>query len=191
MSVMMADWLSRSGVFALTFLLSSGAFAQPSGKRAEMWEAYQASRPIAERAWMAAVMGYELAVLAEAKAANKANIAEERQSARRGGGVVDLAALHAYQERIREAEEETARIKSLAKSMGIRPAKAASPAVESVAKCVSPGVNDSLLRDEQAFSKEDAEAGTCFWLYLFHCEVSGDGESVRGWKAERFGAAAR
>jgi TolA-binding protein len=173
----------------LTFSVMAGAgrsaVAQGTAKRAAMWEAYQSSRPIADRDWLPAVFGYELAAQAEVKVANKANIANERKAAKHGG-VVDLEALYQYQQRIREADEESARIRGLAKSMGVRPAKSSSASVDTVAKCVQSG-SDSTLRDERVFSAEDAEAGSCFWLYLLHCEISGDGESVRGWMSQAFG----
>ena len=171
---------------ASVVLSSGGAAAQsPAARRAAMWNAYQASHPVAERTWMPAVLGYELAAQAEVKVANKANIADERKSAKRGAGVVDLQALYMYQQRVREADEEVSRLKGLAKSMGLRPAKASSDAVQTVAECVRTA-NDSTLRAERNFSADDATAGTCFWLYLLHCELM-DGESVRGWTAQTFG----
>jgi len=174
--------------FALVALSGGSASAQSAAaRRAAMWDAYQASRPTAERVWLPAVLGYELAAQAEVKAANKANIADEYKSAKRcGGGVVDLAAIHAYQERIREADAEIVRLKGLARSEGIKPAKASSDQVQAVATCVH-AANDSTLRNERNFSAEDAEAGSCFWLYLLHCEFSGNGESVRGWVSQTFG----
>lgn len=149
-----------------------------------MWEAYQASRPTADR-WMPAVLAYELAAQAEIKAANRANIADERKSAKQGGGVVNLRTLYTYQDRIREAESEIARLNGFAKSMGVRPAEATSEAVETVTSCVQGG-SDSTLRIEREFSAADAEAGSCFWLYLLHCELM-DGERVRGWMSQAFG----
>ena len=171
--------------FVGAVLLSRGVVAQASARRAAMWEAYQASRLIAERTWTLAVLGYELAAQEEIKAANRANIADERKAAKHGG-VVDLGALYRYQQRIREADEETARIKGLAKSMGVRPAKASSASVETVSECIRTA-SDSTLRDERTFSAGDAGAGTCFWLYLLHCELTGNGEVVRGWMAQAFG----
>lgn len=175
---------SAALVLILAVLTSGSVHAQPAARRAAMWETYQSSRPTADK-WLPAVLSYELAAQAEIKAANKANIAEERRSARQGGGVVDLRALYTYQERIREAESEIARLKGIAKSMRVNPAKATSEAVETVASCVQGG-SDSTLRNEREFSADDAEEGSCFWLYLLHCELM-DGERVRGWMSQTFG----
>lgn len=172
----------------LAMALGGPAVAQVSARRAAMWDAYQAARPTADKTWTPAVIAYELAAQSEIKASNKANIAEERKSAKNGGGVVNLAAMHQYQERVREADAEIARIKGLAKSMGIKAPAATSAPVQTVANCIRTA-SDSTLRDERTFSAEDAKGGTCFWLYLLHCEIAGDGESVRGWMTQTFGRA--
>jgi hypothetical protein len=159
------------------------AIARENARRAALWEVFKASYEIAKKAWSPAVLGYELAVLAEVKSANRTNIADERKAAKYGG-VVDLQALYTYQQRMREADEEVARIKGVAEEMGIRPAKASSPDVNRVSECVQGG-SDSTLRNERTFSAEDAKAGTCFWLYALHVGWM-DGETASGWMAETF-----
>lgn len=178
--------LATTLTMVLVVLATRSAAAQSAAKRAAMWDAYQAARPAADKAWLPGVLGYELAAQVDIKAANKANIADEYKSAKQsGGGVVDLAAIHTYQERIREADAEISRLKGLAKASGIKPPKASSEQVQTVASCVQDG-NDSTLRNERNFSSDDAQAGTCFWLYLLHCELM-KGEIARGWKSQTFG----
>jgi hypothetical protein len=173
---------TSAGPIQLSDADRAAAVATENAEREALLEVFKASHEIAEKAWSPAVLGYELVVLAEVKSANKKNIADERKAAKYGG-VVDLEALYTYQQRMREADEEAARIKGVAAEMGIRPAKASSADVEKVAECVQGGAAN--LSNGRTFSAEDAKTGTCFWLYALHVSWM-DGETARGWMAETF-----
>lgn len=90
------------------------------------------------------VLGYLVAIQEDHRSDAKAEIAKEQYYARQGGGIIDASAIHGFQEQMRDADEEIARLRQSAKDLGVKVAGRNDPRMVRAEDCIS---SDALTKE--------------------------------------------
>jgi hypothetical protein len=114
------------------------------------WE----GRPEAIKKWLGSVLGYRAALAEDSREEARTEIAKQKKYSRMGG-VVDLEARNEAQQQIREADEELAQLKEIAKANTVK---------------VVPRADKRISQVEACIGKADGDDPDCFRILLLHLD---------------------